>query len=434
MAGLSGLNFVDGAMRGANFVAGMQDRQQRSGLMQAQEQRAQESHDAQMANAQQQQEINAIRIKDLNDENVAKMQKTLAYSMHNRSKAPKEYQDFMSTHPNLDAARLLSPEYGRAIEISEDAIQGKIDYRHPEVAKAFDMLNPEIGLGATQGRKVSTSRLYPGKTPGTIMVGLKVEGDPEERALTERRSSDPDDPVKEIKLEDLFGRLNVAKQHRAFLSNPENQKWFIQETIGEELKKQADQETLKNLQVKKITKELNEGDPVTYQVDGEGNLMQLPTRSGSAAATPVVDPKGNPVKAPQKAAAGTQATQRQKDYDFAVSKLGMDQEAALEWSSSDKTPTERAEAYANRMVQAETVGGNFPEGYKPNDAWKAHREAFMNEYGNFGKGGKQPKAEAAPKPVGQPRKAPQAAIDELRKNPSMKDKFQEFYGYLPDGM
>lgn len=434
MAGLSGLNFVDGAMRGAQFVAGMQDRQQRAGLMQAQEQRAQESHGMQMENAQQQQEINAIRVKDLNEEHAAKMNRALAWSLHSLKDAPEEYRKFITAHPNLDASRIMSPEYGQAIDTLKGAAEGKIDYRHPQVAAAFDILNPEIGLGATQGRKVSTSRIYPGKTPGTVVVGLKVDGDPEERALTERRSTDPDDPVKEIKLEDLFGRIQVAEKYRGFLANPDNQKWFIQQTIGEDLKKQADQTTLKNLQVKKITKELNEGDPVTYQVDGEGNLMQLPTRSGSAAATPVVDPKGNPVKAPQKAGAGTQATQRQKDYDFAVSKLGMDKEAALEWSSSDKTPTERAEAYANRMVQAETVGGNFPEGYKPNDAWKAHREAFMNEYGNFGKGGKQPKAEAAPKPVGQPRKAPQAAIDELRKNPSMKDKFQEYYGYLPDGM
>ena len=110
----------------------------------------------------------------------------------------------------------------------------------------------------------------------------------------------------------------------------------------------------------------------------------------------------------------------------------MDQEAALEWSSSDKTPTERAEAYANRMVQAETVGGNFPEGYKPNEAWKAHREAFMNEYGNFGKGDKQPKPSAQPKQNQSIKQAPQGAIEALRNNPELKDQFQAKYGYLPE--
>lgn len=444
MAGLSSANFVGGLMQGAQFVAGMQDRQQRSGLMQAQEQRAQESHGMQMENAKQAQEINAIRVKDLNDEHTAKMNKALAWSLHSLKDAPEEYRSFVASHPNLDASRIMSPEYGQSIDILKGAAEGKVDYRSPEVSKAFDMLNPEIGLGATQGRKVSTSRLYPGKTPGTVMVGLRVDGDPEERPLTERRSADPDDPVKEVKLEDLAARLHVAEQYRGFLADPENQKYFIQQTIGEDLKKQADQTTLKNLQVKKITKELNEGDPVTYQVDGDGNLMQLPTRSGSAAATPVVDPKGNPVKAPQKAGAA-QGTQRQKDYEFAIDRLHMDENAALEWASSHKSMDERAADYANRMVYAETKD-QPPEGYSAPDKWRSHRDLFMKEYGNFGKGGKQPKPDPAqakqPQPFKNgagPVKAPtqndqatqeqiKAALDQIKAaNPGKSDEWHKAY-------
>lgn len=328
MAGLSGLNFMDGAMRGAEFVSNMQDRKQRAGLLQAQEQRAQESHAAQMENAQQAQEINAIRVRDMNDAHIDKMNKTLAWSLHGLKDAPEETRKFLSLHPNLDASRIMSPEYGQSIETLEKAAQGQIDYRHPDVAKAFDMLNPEIGLGATQGRKVSTSRLYPGRTPGTVMVGLRVDGDPEERPLTERRSSDPDDPVKEVKLEDLFGRLQAAKQYRGFLADPENQKWFVQQTIGEELKKRADQETLKNLEVKKLTKAINEGDPVTYQADGDGNLMQLPARSGSAAATPVLDSKGNPVKAQQKNGGANSKSSLEKEVEY-LKTLGMTPDEAL---------------------------------------------------------------------------------------------------------
>ncbi|HMU65577.1 MAG TPA: hypothetical protein PKE57_00450 [Cellvibrionaceae bacterium] len=310
---------------------------------------------------------------------MAKMNKALAWSMHSLKGAPKEYRSFVATHPNLDAGRILSPEYGQAIKTLEGAAAGEIDYRHPDVAKAFDMLNPEIALGATGGRKVSTSRLYPGKTPGTVMVGLRVDGDPEERPLTERRSADPDDPVKEVKLEDLFGRLSAAKQYRGLLSDPENQKWFVQQTIGEELKKRADQETIKNLQVKKLKKEINKGDPVTYQADGEGNLMQLPSRSGGAVATPVLDSKGNPVKAPQKTGAGTQATQRVKDYDFGISK-GMSHEQALEWASSDKTLNERAEAYAKTIIFNEKRD-QMPENYDPAKRFKDLKADFIKEYG-----------------------------------------------------
>lgn len=65
--------------------------------------------------------------------------------------------------------------------------------------------------------------------------------------------------------------------------------------------------------------------------------------------------------------------------------MGMDEDTALEWASSDKTPTERAEAYANRMVQAETQAGSQPDGYAPADSWKAHRQQFMQAYGSYGK-------------------------------------------------
>ena len=268
------------------------------------------------------------------------------------------------------------------------------------------------------------------------MVGLKVDGDPEERPLTERRSSDPDDPVKEVKLEDLFGRLKVAEQYRGFLSDPENQKWFIQQTIGEELKKSADQETIKNLQVKKLKKEINKGDPVTYRADGEGNLMQLPSRSGGAVATPVLDSKGNPVKAPQKSGAGASSkSSLEKEVEY-LKTLGMTPDEALAYrkqrTGNDAKDTELMamaisrqsqipmEDYADDKNPEQKLPGAITQAINARQKIKALTQAKSDQ--------------PAPTPTGQPRKAPQAAIDELRKNPSLKDKFQEFYGYLPDGM
>lgn len=424
MTGLSGLNFIDGAMKGASFVAGMQDRQQKAGLLQAQEERAKESHAVQMENANQASQLNGMRISQINEEQAQKMNKALAWSLHNSKGMPEEYRSLIAAHPNLDAGRIMSPEYGEALDTLEKASKGELDYRRPEVGKAFDMLNPEIQLGATGGRKVSTSRLYPGQTPGTLMVGLRVDGDPDERPLTENRSADPGDRVKEVPLEALIDRVTTAKQYRAMLADPKGQEWFIKSNIGAELNK-SNLETQKiGLQMQKLRNDAADSAPTTY-----GDLQTDP-ETGQRYQK---DSKGKITWAPSpKTGAGGQATQRQKDYDFAVSKLGMDQEAALEWSSSDKTPTERAEAYANRMVQAETVRGNFPEGYKPNDAWKAHRQAFMNEYGNFGKGGKQPKPEANPAPAAQPKQAPAGAIEALRNNPELKDQFQAKYGYLPE--
>lgn len=401
MAGLSSANFVGGLMQGANFVAGMQDRQQRAGLMQAQEQRAQESHAMQMDNAKQAQEINAIRVKDLNDEHTAKMNKALAWSLHSLKDAPEEYRSFVASHPNLDASRIMSPEYGQAIDVLKGAAEGKVDYRSPEVSKAFDMLNPEIGLGATQGRKVSTSRLYPGKTPGTVMVGLKVDGDPEERPLTVNRSSDPNDPVKEVKLEDLAARLHVAEQYRGFLADPENQKYFIQQTIGPELAKRSMEVQKMGLQMQKLKNDTVNSAPTTF---GE---LQTDTETGQRYQK---DSKGKITWAPSpKTGPGGQATQRQKDYDFALSKLGMDENAALEWASSHKSMDERAADYANRMVYAETKD-QPPEGYSAPAKWKSHRDEFMKEYGKYGERNSapnQPPQSKQPLNGNGPLKAPQ---------------------------
>jgi len=230
--GLSTANFMDGVMKGASFVQGMQDRQEASTLRQAAGQRAQESHDTS-------QQIRAVQLQEMNDAHAEKMNKALAWSMHSSANAPKEYQDFIRAHPNLDAKRLLSDDYGKAIQTAHDALDGKISYDHPDVSKAFDTLLPEVQAGATQGRKVSTSRLYPGNTPGTLMVGLRVEGDPQERPLTVGRGAEPDAPVKEIHVDDLIARVDAAKRYRDYLSTPEGSKAFINQHIGADIAKMA---------------------------------------------------------------------------------------------------------------------------------------------------------------------------------------------------
>jgi hypothetical protein len=228
--GLITANFMDGAMKGASFVQGMQDRQEASTLRQAAGQRAQESHDAS-------QQVRAVQLQQMNDAHAEKMNKTLAWSMHSSANAPKEYQDFIRAHPNLDAKRLLSDDYGKAIQTAHDALDGKISYDHPDVSKAFDTLLPEVQAGATQGRKVSTSRLYPGNTPGTLMVGLRVEGDPQERPLTVGRGAEPDAPVKEIHVDDLIARVDTAAKYRQYLQTPEGSKAFIDQHIGADIAK-----------------------------------------------------------------------------------------------------------------------------------------------------------------------------------------------------
>ncbi len=427
-------------MRGAEFVNNMEDRKLRREQAQQQEQRAAQSHALQVEGAEQQRQLTGMRIDQINEENAAKMNRALAWSLYNAKNMPQEYQQLVAAHPNLDASRLMSDEYGSALDTLEKASKGEIDYRSPEVGKAFDLVNPEIQLGATGGRKVATKRLYPGRTPGTLMVGLAVDGDPSERPLTERRSADPDDPVKEVPLDLMIDRVVTAKKYREYLLSPQGREAFIRQNIGDELSKAELQNKKLSLEAAKASRSVgqdawgpiqyDEKTGAAYQANANGQVRWGPKASG---------PGGS---------GGGKTTQRQLDYRFAIDQMGMDQSAALEWASSDKTPTERAEAYANRMVQAEVQSGAQPDGYVPADSWKAHREQFMQAYGSYGGDGAKAKPEPKPTPAPpplladpsaqqqgatQPRKAPQAAIEALRKNPSLKAQFQEFYGYTPDG-
>ena len=264
MSGLSSMNFMNGMVQGAQFAQGLQqaedqrqERKEIGTLRKLAEQRQAQSHTLQMQNAQQEQQLRGMQIDKFNEAESERMNKAMAWSLYNAKSMPKDYQDLIATHPNANAQRLISDEYGKALDTLEAAATGKIDYRHPDVGKAFDLVNPEIQLGATQGRKVRTARLYPGKTPGTVMVGLHVDGDPDERPLTVNRSSDPHDAVKEVSIEQLIQRVQTAQQYRHMLLSPEGRDWFIKTTIGPELAQQNLQQQKMDLakQELDITKE-----------------------------------------------------------------------------------------------------------------------------------------------------------------------------------
>ena len=428
--GLSTANFMDGAMKGASFVQGMQDRQEASTLRQAAGQRAQETHDAS-------QQIRAIQFRDMNDAHAEKMNKALAWSMHSSANAPKEVQDFIRTHPNLDAQRLLSDDYGKAIQTAHDALDGKISYDHPDAAKSFDMLFPEVQGGATQGRKVSTSRLYPGQTPGTVMVGLKVEGDPQERPLTEGRGAEPNAKVKELHVDDLIGRVDMAKRYRDYLTTPEGRNAFVQQYIGPDLAKQQ----------RELSKENGQSALTKARTDAENARA---AKYNHEAQKPFTDGDGK---------GGAGGTQRQKDYHFAIDKLGMTPDSALEWSTSNGSTTKSAHEYARRMVGADTQNGREkPDGYEPEKQYQAYYSNFMKTYNTYKPKGAAggdtggdnpppagnqntdrrppPALRPPPKNAGAPTvpQAPKAAVDAVMKNPALKKQFHDKYGYLPSGI
>lgn len=469
MAGLSSANFVGGLMQGANFVAGMQDRQAQreeratlGTLRQSGERRAQESHDLQMAAAPDEMAARKSRAQaeqmdlenKINAENARMMFHAKENGLAVPAYLPGQKEFFDKVGPTASAAYILDPRTQKAVQSAHGVMDGSVPLNSPDSHEALQTLIPDIQSGTKADGTVRVNGIYPSKDGSGLHIGLHVtknDGTEDPHGVvTQNRTSDPKDPVRTVGTDGILQRAALLHQWQQNLSDPRYAQAYMDTYYppAERLKdKEAQQRVnINDLQAKKINKDLNEGDPVTYQVDGSGNLMQLPTRSGSAAATPVVDPKGNPVKAPQKAgAAGAQGTQRQKDYEFAIDRLRMDENAALEWASSHKSMDERAADYANRMVYAETKD-QPPEGYSAPDKWRSHRDLFMKEYGNFGKVGKQPKPDPAqakqPQPFKNgagPIKAPtqndqatqeqiKAALDQIKAaNPGKSDEWHKAY-------
>lgn len=425
--GLSTANFVSGAMQGYSFMQGVEDNRLRRkeveanrGLRDATESRAQQSHAAQMQSHEQNQKINAIRFSELDEAKTQKMNKALAWSMHNATEMPEEYRSLVSTHPNLDAQRLMSDEAGKYLETLEQAATGKVDYRSPEVAEAFDFLNPEIGLGASGGRRVKTSRLVPGKTPGTIMVGLSVEGDNDVRPLTERRSADDDDPVREVPLEQLIQKAQTMKLYRQMMLDPKGREWFIKNNLPEVAG--ADNGGWSEIKTDEKT-------GVTYQRNLKtGEVKQLDPRKT------VGGGKGS----------SGQASALEKEVEYLKS-IGLPQETALDIATNSK---QDPAAHIISIAKAISETGGLPikdaidqaksvyeeklgrKLTKP-EAKKIEGAQLASQINQISLGGKAPTETKIPMRRPQ-QQAPSAAIEYLKANPDSAEFFKQKYGYLPE--
>ena len=373
MSGLSNQSFVGGLMQGADFVQGMQAKQQAMGLQHEQNQRVQESHAMQM-------ELGRMRVHEMTQEQQQKATKAMAWSAYSAKEAPEEYRKILAAHPNLDANRVLSPEFGDAITVIDGVRDGQIDYRDPRVAKAFDVLNPEIQLGATQGRKVSTSRLYPAPSGApALSVGLRVEGDDQERPLTEKRSADPDDPVKEGPLDTLFARHEAARQVRNMLSDTKGRDAWIMQTIGPELTE---------LNRKRQVKEGKMSDGTPYLQTGDGKVEFAPSKKAMAGLQDIqsgnlngqdyiIDGRGTLHWKPSVNANGKggRATAEQTNYAF-YRDMGMPHEEALALITQGKGKPlkEQAQNYASRIMKFKQDQG---ESFDPVELNQQLIEQFM---------------------------------------------------------
>ncbi len=244
MDGLSTANFTTGAMQGYQLMRGVDRDKKNDERMAVQDAQQNELHSLKMTAAKQDVEQSVIRTKDMNDQQAEKMNKIAARRLHYGDGISDADKQFISAYPNLDMNRLTSPEAGKHLDTIHKTLSsgGDIEsFNTPEMIDTLNFMNPEVALGAKDGRKVKIRSIHAGTKPGYVMFGLDVDGDnsPNGRPLTENRSSDPKDMVKEVAIEDLIGRAEGFESYREMSLDPAKRQSFIDYYIGDEIAAKA---------------------------------------------------------------------------------------------------------------------------------------------------------------------------------------------------
>lgn len=364
--GLSTASFMQGAMQGYKFMEGVEDNKLRreenkklNGLRDAEEARRMESHNANMA-------FNNSRMKKIEREELEAIDKQFWRNsfLAETGNLNDDERKKLSTLTN--GSRMANPEYlasddvGFATDTYDKVRSGELDMNHPDAIRAANIL-VNVNRGAKDGRKLNLSRLVP-SSGGRLHVGMdSTEADGTVRSnvpLTDGRSGDPKDTVAELSIDELDHYAGTVKQMRSAVMNPNIRKAMYMQYGFE--------------------KEVGEQEFTRREREAKLGLI-------NAQAEHYRDKSGG---------AGGGATQRQKDYEFAISRLQMSPEAAKEWAFSDKTPSERAEDYANRQIAAEADLDEKPQFldkdkkpliYSPKLSWNKHREDYLRSYGSDGK-------------------------------------------------
>lgn len=381
--GLSTASFMDGAMKGFSFMQGLQDRQaaqeyrKQSGLLRAAQLQGEqikmqneiakgqrETQSAPIENAYKQAQTAKVsqeveqRMNELNAEMLYHAEKNgLPYPV-----ATPEQQKYFNEHsPTSSMAYILHPDTVAATQTFGNVMNGDVHMNDPEAHAAMDVLAPEIQRGTKVDGKLRTNSIVPAPDGKSVFVGVQhtaPDGTVNDHGvITEGRTSDPRDPVKPVSLDALIGRGAMLGRMQADLGDPAVRKSYIETYYKPDKNKEP--VTFENAY---------HTDPetgITYQVDSRGQRHQ---------ATPPKDKEGG----------GSSGTQRQKDYQFAVDKLGMDTDSALQWAESHGSISKEAHDYARHMVNLDTGNGQEkPEGYDAEAAYGNHYKKFMDQYNTF---------------------------------------------------
>jgi|GEM_PF-5744295 len=365
--GLNTASFVTGIMQGANFHEDLQNSKQMRGLRDSQNDRSERmmdiresEHDGRMRNLS----LNQDSAEMKNQDALFKLIGKQLISM-DRSGAV-EYSEgeeaILSKAPNLSLDFIMGEDVGKALESSKRVINSDDPtlINSPEGLHAINTLFPEINAGAGDGRTRQVVGVYPGKEEGKLVFDLSVEGEAEGKPLTVRRSADQDDPVKEVDVGDLVGKVASTGKLRQILSSPKGREFFKQ-----------------------------------YYQDGQQEFGDITTDSNTGVSGQYEKNTNRfmPVGGGRGGRGGSGMTSRQKDYNFAVNVLGMPDAQARDYAFSDSTPEERADDYAKKMLQFEKEKNEFNDEYDPASSYETHRDTFLKKYHSYDQEQKGPGGE-----------------------------------------
>lgn len=293
---MAGLQLADAIGHGLNTYAqlqGIQNNKDRS-LREAQSfEMDKQAFDMQKQDRAEQSKINNVRMRQLEQAELDKVNHLNARKMRVMAGAgvewsPENQKALENYGRTADPEYLLAPETGAALETFEKVMSGEIDKNDPRAIQSANRLI-NVQRGATEGRQVQINRIYPSKDGQGIHLGLHVKNadgtENPKGVLTDRRSSDPDDIVSTISFDELISNYSNIKQARSALSDPKMRQAFMDyyDPLPDQSVSAKDQSTIqKNTALSKLYESRAE----TEKVNREKIIKEVKSGGGSGGKLP----------------------------------------------------------------------------------------------------------------------------------------------------
>lgn len=422
--GLSTANFLGGAMQGYQFMAGVdedkqrkEERKQMAGLRDADEARRVEAHT-------QDKQFHSARMRQLDQAEQERIEQQFARQLYaidsGSGVSEEEKQQFIKATGGsrlLNPDYLTSPELGEALDIFPQVMSGEIDSKDPRAIKAANALI-NVQRGSKDGRQVSINRIVPSADGQGVHFGLHVRNadgtENPSAVLTDGRTSDPNDAVSTISLDEITGLYGATKNMRDLAINPKfRQMLYRKHGFGGQDASPVDQSQIK----------YNESRANYYNSKAENEKAGGGGAGGGklpADAQMIEYYRGMGYGDEDAIAMTNNAVSSPEKFATTYSKMLLDSSKDM-----DGNPTITPEQAISKSL--EIYNANFRPRPAKGEAKQPEKQSD-NIVSDLMRGNGAPQVKP---PMRAQLQAPAAAIEFLKNNPDQADNFKAKYGYLP---